>query len=63
MNKKGWSSWELSSRMPTLEHAAYVSSLLTSVATPTKTKLKKEGREWSIYVSKKQTKIKQWGSH
>ena len=58
---QGFSPFELRYRESTLEHALFTSLALTSIVHPTRTKLKKEGREWSVYVSRKIPKIKQWG--
>lgn len=56
-------SWELKTRMPTLAAASYSIENFLSVPHAQMGKIKKEGREFSVYIAYKRPKSKQWGSH
>jgi hypothetical protein len=56
-------SWELKTRMPTLAAASYSAECYMSVPHAQMGKIKKEGREFSVYIAYDRPKIKQWGKH
>jgi hypothetical protein len=54
-------SWELKTRMPTLAAASYSVESFMSVSHAQMGKIKKEGRDFSVYIAYNRPKIKQWG--